>query len=354
MNALTAPLLVRRVALSAILLLLPACGKKETVQADPPKQAAPAPVAPAANAAPAAMPITEPAIAQPATPAVPISSPTPAPPPAAKKAAPVKPAAPAVYVRAGPLVKAQRLAEYLGTLRPGDLELKLSLAQAGDAWTIRQPVGGINLPDLPPLTRTAWLHLQTTTGGVLVPFAAMKSMTLAPISQEKDKVRARLTLPDGTELAGVVQGRLGGVSEYGLLEVPWRALKEVEVFRPGETAAAVPLPLAGKGVASLADGTHLDFTAWAPVVGDVVSDVLLAEAGTGPEIVSLASVSAMEFVGSDNKAFFYQHAVALTTTGQAEPARRNVALTSVLLQQANGCILCLAPGTLRGLTLAPR
>lgn len=69
--------------------------------------------------------------------------------------------------------------------------------------------------------------------------------------------------------------------------------------------------------------------------GPCRATALLAEAGTGPEIVPLGNISAVEFSRSDDKAFFYQHAVALT---------------AVLLQPANGCVVCLAPAALQSIT----
>lgn len=346
MKILPVPLLVRLVASTAALLLVAACGKQETARVDPPKPAAAAPETPSAST-PAQAPVKEPAIVPAAPAPKPVATPATTPEPAARKTA-SKEAVPAVFVRTGPLAKTRRLADFVGTLRSGETSLKLTL-HSDETWTIRQPVDDVDLVDLPQLINTPWLHLETTTGGVLVPFAALKSISLTPVSQEKEKARARLVLQDGTELTGVVRGRVSGNSELGRLEAPWRALKEVELISRDGAAPAEALPLAGKGVALLNDGTRLEFTSWAPVIGDVVSDVLLAESGTGPEIVPLANVNSVEFVGSDSKAFFYQHAVTLTASGQTS-ARRNVALTCVLVQLANGCVVCLAPTVLLNIT----
>lgn len=340
----TTSLPLRLAASIAALLLVAACGKKETASVESPKPAA----APGTASAPvpAEAPANKTDIAPVAPlPAAPTGSASAI---VAKKPAP-QAAASIVFVRAGPLAKARRLADFLGTLRPGETSLKLT-PTAGEVWTIRQPVDGIDLPDLPQLSRTPWLHLETPSGGVLVPFAAIRTMSLVPVSQEKEKARARLVLQDGTELTGVVSGQLGGVSEFGRLEAPWRVLKEIEVITRDRAAPAEALPLAGQGVALLEDGTRVEFTSWAPVAGDVISDVLLAEGGTGPELVSLAKTGSVEFAGSDPKVFFYQHAVSLVETGRTAPVRRNIALTCVLLQQANGCVVCLRPASLKSIT----
>ena len=106
---------------------------------------------------------------------MPAAPPVAAPEPAAPKATP-KAATATVFVRAGPLAKARRLADFLGTLRSGETSLKLTLP-SGDTWTIRLPVDDVDLTDLPKFPQTPWLHLETTTGGTLVTQASTGGAT---------------------------------------------------------------------------------------------------------------------------------------------------------------------------------
>ncbi len=253
-------------------------------------------------------------------------------------------AAPEVpFVRQGPLAGARRIADHLGSLKPGETTLKITL-HAGDAWEVTHPEDGAELPELPEMVRLPWLHLEMPDGHLLVPFSALKTAALAPHGQLKDRALAQIILQDGTEVRGAVRGHFGGVIEFGRIEVGWRSIKTIELGRSAQAGPADALPLAARTVAVMQNGDSREFTSWGALVGDVVTDVLLAESGTGPEMLPLPKAGSVEFIGRDPRAFFYQQAVALGET------RRYVAVTGVVLQQSNGCLLFQSPAALQRLT----
>lgn len=292
-------------------------------------------------------------------PAADTPKPAPSPPPAASgtpaeaaKPAHHTPPAPAVeprvapegpYVRRGPLAGARRIADHLSSLKPGETALKITL-HAGDAWEVTHPADGAELPELPEMVRLPWLHVEVPDGHLLVPFSALKTATLAPHGQLKDRALAQIVLQDGSEVRGTVRGHLGGTIEFGRIEVEWRSIKSIEMGRSAQAGPADALPLAARTVATMQHGGTWEFTSWGAVVGDVVTDVLLAESGTGPEMLPLPKAGSVEFIGRDLRAFIFQQAVALGET------RRYVALTTVVLQQSNGCLLFLSPGVIQSLT----
>lgn len=247
------------------------------------------------------------------------------------------------FVRQGPLAGTRRLTDHLSSLKPGETTLKITL-HAGDAWEVTHPEDGAELPELPEMVRLPWLHVEVPDGHLLVPFSALKAITLVPHGQLKDRALAQIVLQDGTEVRGTVWGHLGGVIEFGRVEVEWRAIKSVELSKSTGAGPADALPLAARTVAVMQNGGSREFVSWGALVGDVVTDVLLAESGTGPELLPLPKAGSVEFIDRDPRAFFYQQAVAI---GEI---RRYVALTGVVLQHSNGCLLFLSPDALQNLT----
>jgi hypothetical protein len=87
----------------------------------------------------------------------------------------------------------------------------------------------------------------------------------------------------------------------------------------------------------LQDGTRIPFTSWAPVVGDIVADVMLVESGSGPQLLPLSAANTLEIIGQDKEAFFWQYLVRLNPPVEKR-GEFYVALTYVLLCSDQGIL----------------
>src|SRR5262249_17452488 len=117
--------------------------------------------------------------------------------------------------------------------------------------------------------------------------------------------RARLALRNGMKVAGTLAGQLGGRCEFGRISIPWTAVKTLSVtfvHRREDASLAIP----SKGELALQDGSRLRFTSWAPVLGDVILDVLLTEGARGPRMLPLAESGTLELAGQDRNEFFWR------------------------------------------------
>lgn len=336
---------VASIATVVAILLGAACSKREKAPVPagsvPPSKSA-APAAPEKSVPPAgASTLGEPV--RPAAPAVAktetrASSSKPDSP---KSAASTKASAERAHVRSGPLAGLRRLDDYLATARAGRTTVKITLHNS-EEWIVREPRASVALTGIPNIDELGWLHVRGEGIELLAPISAVASMTLEPISSSKDKAKASITARDGATFSGLVEGTLWGVHEIGSMTIPWRTIARLEIAAGEGVSGPDPLPLKGNISVVIDDEAAQSYTSWATVVGDVISDVLLVESGTGPATVALKAGDGFDLVSTDRNAFFFANIVA-TRDPTGTETRHNVGLHSLLLQRTNGWIMCVRP-----------
>ena len=208
---------------------------------------------------------------------------------------------------------------------------------SGEEWTVADPVCDLRFPGAPPLRAVPAVALGQHECTDYVPFVDVASGEMVQLASDKDACRAKLLLRNGRRVDGELRGAIRGRCDLGKIAIPWGAVKAVSV---SQVAARPPVPLviAARGVLLLDDGGRHPFESWAPVLGGIMTDMLLAESGSGPALLPLAESGALAVLGRDRSVFFWEYAV------RVDPPPRSggthyIGLSHILLRGDDGIIL---------------
>lgn len=191
-----------------------------------------------------------------------------------------------------------------GFSRNADVRTKVCL-WSNEEWDVEGSVCDLRIPHSPPILRRPCLQLDQNKLTCYVPLSELQSAELDRPTPGGDSCRARLTLRNWTKLTGTLSGHLDGQCEFGRISIPWTAMKTISLnsVHAGENDS---LAIHAKGELTLQDGSRRPFNSWAPVLGDVMLDVLLTETGRGPQVFPLSDTNHLEVLGQDKNGFFWQ------------------------------------------------